>query len=412
MSEEICLLTKKGTGAETRRIFMYSKRGDVLTYHLKYSILPFINRYRELLGQMFPEGLTLVDASERVPANCDKDYYLCFEPAEKNKDFIISSLSRFNSNNCIMINYENTIAYHYRAWRMTDEFCSNFKYIFSSASIFADNQKYFWIPNWNFLTNFETGQLIYKDKIDNNCYRKLLAINPIRSGMNVNPDRLKIIKNFMSLLPEAHIFGVRALFEEHGEFSNYKSNYAGEIPYSSEPYRFLEKIKAFQNYKFTLVIENTFTDGYISEKLAEPLMALSIPIYYGNPNLDTLLPNLSNKAIINGHDFKSENDLISYLKNLSNNEYYDYIERIIAYRSEYLELTSRYNIWDFILRKTLLNNQLSSGLINDINIKYLDYNNRLENIKLQKEIIHLIELGNYPNNNYENKIRDLFRKLA
>lgn len=43
------------------------------------------------------------------------------------------------------------------------------------------------------------------------------------------------------------------------------------------------KVNFLRNYKFTIAFENSLMDGYTTEKLIQPFMAGSIPIYYGNP---------------------------------------------------------------------------------------------------------------------------------
>jgi len=40
-----------------------------------------------------------------------------------------------------------------------------------------------------------------------------------------------------------------------------------------------------RDYKFTLAFENSASAGYTTEKLVEPMLAGSIPIYWGNPEV-------------------------------------------------------------------------------------------------------------------------------
>ena len=42
------------------------------------------------------------------------------------------------------------------------------------------------------------------------------------------------------------------------------------------------KIKFLEDYKFTIGIENSFTTGYVTEKLLDPFIAKSMPIYAGS----------------------------------------------------------------------------------------------------------------------------------
>lgn len=45
------------------------------------------------------------------------------------------------------------------------------------------------------------------------------------------------------------------------------------------------KLEFIKNYKFTIAFENCLLDGYMTEKMLDPLCAHSIPIYWGNPSI-------------------------------------------------------------------------------------------------------------------------------
>jgi hypothetical protein len=46
-----------------------------------------------------------------------------------------------------------------------------------------------------------------------------------------------------------------------------------------------DKLAFVRDYKFTLAFENSASDGYTTEKLVEPMLAGSLPIYWGNPQV-------------------------------------------------------------------------------------------------------------------------------
>jgi hypothetical protein len=46
-----------------------------------------------------------------------------------------------------------------------------------------------------------------------------------------------------------------------------------------------DKLAFIRDYKFTLAFENSASAGYTTEKLVEPMLAGSIPIYWGNPEV-------------------------------------------------------------------------------------------------------------------------------
>ncbi len=49
---------------------------------------------------------------------------------------------------------------------------------------------------------------------------------------------------------------------------------------------FLENEPPYKNYKFTIAIENTLSNDYISEKYTNPIMFNTLPIYYGAKNIE------------------------------------------------------------------------------------------------------------------------------
>lgn len=47
-----------------------------------------------------------------------------------------------------------------------------------------------------------------------------------------------------------------------------------------------DKLSFISDYKFTIAFENSVYPGYTTEKIVEPMISRSIPIYYGNPNVN------------------------------------------------------------------------------------------------------------------------------
>ena len=88
------------------------------------------------------------------------------------------------------------------------------------------------------------------------------------------------------------------------------------------------KVEFIQDYKFTIAFENCAFDGYTTEKLLDPLVAHSVPIYWGNPGVTD---DFNDKAFIcaNGYEnrldelvkrvIELDNDDQAYLKMLRSN---------------------------------------------------------------------------------------------
>ena len=79
--------------------------------------------------------------------------------------------------------------------------------------------------------------------------------------------------------------------------------------------RVKDKMAFIKEYKFVISFENESHDGYTTEKILQPLMVDSIPIYWGNKKVDK---DFNTKRFINYSDFKSEKELINRLLEIDN----------------------------------------------------------------------------------------------
>ena len=69
----------------------------------------------------------------------------------------------------------------------------------------------------------------------------------------------------------------------------------------------LAKLEFLSSYRFTIAFENTSADGYITEKIVHPLIAGSIPVYWGSPDV---AERYNPAAFVNCHDFGSFEEVI------------------------------------------------------------------------------------------------------
>jgi hypothetical protein len=91
----------------------------------------------------------------------------------------------------------------------------------------------------------------------------------------------------------------------------------------------LEKIRFVSQYKFLLAFENgaNVTD-YVTEKMVDALLAGTVPVYRGAPNIEQWAPG--DHSIINAHDFASPRELAEYLLYL--NEHDDLYQEYFAWK--------------------------------------------------------------------------------
>ncbi|EKX47983.1 hypothetical protein GUITHDRAFT_106069 [Guillardia theta CCMP2712] len=70
-------------------------------------------------------------------------------------------------------------------------------------------------------------------------------------------------------------------------------------------------------YKFTIAIENYLSHDYVSERFYQPLLAGSVPVYLGAPNIEEFAPGVN--SFIDIRNFPSPEALASYLISLADN---------------------------------------------------------------------------------------------
>lgn len=84
-------------------------------------------------------------------------------------------------------------------------------------------------------------------------------------------------------------------------------SYRGEIP----P---LDKVGVLGGYRFSICFENTTFPGYITEKIFDCLVAGTIPVYLGAPDVDAYIPR---DAFIDFHDFDGYAALENHLRGMT-----------------------------------------------------------------------------------------------
>ena len=74
------------------------------------------------------------------------------------------------------------------------------------------------------------------------------------------------------------------------------------------------KVNFQSDYKFSIAFENNAYrpqhPGYTTEKIMEPMTVNSIPIYWGNPEIEK---EFNTKSFVNFYDFHSMQDMIDYI---------------------------------------------------------------------------------------------------
>ena len=78
--------------------------------------------------------------------------------------------------------------------------------------------------------------------------------------------------------------------------------------YSREGYLLKQAFQA--RCKFSIAMENSYFPGYNTEKITDPFVARSVPIYKGDPSIAQIF---NPRAFINLNDFKSDEEAIEFI---------------------------------------------------------------------------------------------------
>jgi hypothetical protein len=70
------------------------------------------------------------------------------------------------------------------------------------------------------------------------------------------------------------------------------------------------KVNFLRDYKFTIAFENESYSGYTTEKIFQPMLANSLPIYWGNPEIHE---DFNTKSFINCNDYKNLDDAVEQI---------------------------------------------------------------------------------------------------
>jgi len=126
---------------------------------------------------------------------------------------------------------------------------------------------------------------------------KTNLINSFISSSIDESGRVRLVKQLISLLP----------IDSYGRLFNNKKIECDN--------GFESKMSIISRYKFTLALENAVAEDYVTEKFYDPLVAGSIPVYLGAPNINEFAPGQN--CFIDIRAFASVRQLADYLLRLN-----------------------------------------------------------------------------------------------
>ncbi len=110
------------------------------------------------------------------------------------------------------------------------------------------------------------------------------------------------------------------------ELSKYKRVDAGGRVFNNMGGPIADKLALLRESKFTIAFENESRSGYTTEKIAEPMHAQSLPIYWGNPDVGL---DFNTRSFINVHDWPSMEAAIEHIIEVDRNDelYLEYVRQ-------------------------------------------------------------------------------------
>jgi len=121
----------------------------------------------------------------------------------------------------------------------------------------------------------------------------------------------------------------RELFAQYQQIDVYGANWSLKMKNNKDALIYAKKHYIQNLYKFNFIIENAITDNYLSEKIFDTFLSLSVPVYLGTPVIEKYIPKA---CFVDIRNFKDNDTLIEYLENMPESEYNHYIENILKYR--------------------------------------------------------------------------------
>jgi len=117
-------------------------------------------------------------------------------------------------------------------------------------------------------------------------------------------------------------------------------------------------------YRFHICIENSRDDHYWTEKIADPILGYSIPIYYGAPNIYDYFPEDALIVI----DIKKPKEAFEIIQMILSNPEEEYQKRLPALIEARRRLLDKYNIFP-MLEDFIASNKSSFGSTCKLDIK-------------------------------------------
>ena len=191
---------------------------------------------------------------------------------------------------------------------------------------------------------FSHSHITYLDRYFKNSiflWEKFSEIKKIREDVIKNPIRKKFCAGAITNC------GATFRLDFIHKLNNYKIVDLGGSCENNLGGKVKDKIKFLSDYKFSIAMENSEGDGYISEKIVDSFRAGTIPIYYGDYFIEEFF-NPKTYILIKGE--KDFNEKIEYIKKIDNDDklYLDIMKENPFIDEKFLDKIDKKEIGEFL----------------------------------------------------------------
>ncbi len=117
-----------------------------------------------------------------------------------------------------------------------------------------------------------------------------------------------VYSNYLAGGQREEIFNKLSSYKRVDSGGGYLNNIGGRVK---------NKLVFEMQHKFSIAFENSSRSGYTTEKLVNALVAKTIPIYWGNPDIDK---EFNQKRFINCHAYKNFDEVVARVKEIDQND--------------------------------------------------------------------------------------------
>lgn len=117
-----------------------------------------------------------------------------------------------------------------------------------------------------------------------------------------------VVSNAKGAPERERFFQLLSEYKQVDSGGRYKNNVGGPVP---------DKNDFIKNYKFNIAFENSMCDGYTTEKIMEPMLVNSVPIYWGNKLIDR---DFNPASFVNVSNYSSQEEAVEHIVRLDQND--------------------------------------------------------------------------------------------